>query len=456
MIKKLLLRLTACALLLTSSISFGQTIDLGILSSFEAYTGTGAITNGSTSTFPGDVGSHTGAISGFASPYFTGTIHNSNSTTDQARIDLLKLYIDLNSVFPPTTHVPAFGSGETLSPGVYSVSTAGSIAGTVTLDGTGVPDAFFIIKFGGAMTVGASAVVNLINVDASNVFWIAEGAITVGASCIIKGTLFSHSGAISLGANVNLEGRMFSMLGAISIGAGSVATAPSPVSTIQTPCYGSIPAPDVDVLGSLENFGLFTSAGAMVNTGASGVFGDIGSNAGAISGFASAVHVGSVHNTDFTTATAKTDLDNAYDQLMTLTTTVTSHAPAFGSGETLLPGVYSVGGAGSLTGTITLDGGGNNDAYFVFKIGGAFSAAAESKVILTNGTRRCNVFWIAGAGVSTGAITIAAASNLKGTFISHAGACSLGAGAIIEGRLLTTAGLISTNVGTTYVIIDDE
>ena len=45
MIKKLLFSLTACVLLLTSSISFGQTIDLGTLSSFEAYTGSGTVLN---------------------------------------------------------------------------------------------------------------------------------------------------------------------------------------------------------------------------------------------------------------------------------------------------------------------------------------------------------------------------------------------------------------------------
>ncbi|MFB0938629.1 MAG: hypothetical protein QMB29_06815 [Urechidicola sp.] len=45
MMKKLLFRVTTYALLLTASISFGQTIDLGTLSSFEAYTGSGTVLN---------------------------------------------------------------------------------------------------------------------------------------------------------------------------------------------------------------------------------------------------------------------------------------------------------------------------------------------------------------------------------------------------------------------------
>jgi hypothetical protein len=45
MIKKLLFGVITYTVLLTASISFGQTIDLGTLSSFEAYTGSGTVLN---------------------------------------------------------------------------------------------------------------------------------------------------------------------------------------------------------------------------------------------------------------------------------------------------------------------------------------------------------------------------------------------------------------------------
>jgi len=67
MIKKLLFSLTVCALLLTSSISFGQTIDLGTLSSFEAYTGSGTVLN--SGTFTGDVVSHIQEPVIYGNPY---------------------------------------------------------------------------------------------------------------------------------------------------------------------------------------------------------------------------------------------------------------------------------------------------------------------------------------------------------------------------------------------------
>jgi hypothetical protein len=86
-----------------------QTLQLGTLSSFEAYTGSGAVTNNGTAS--GDAGTNDGIISGsgFGTGY-TSTTHNNNALTVQARIDLLKVYIHLDDVFVtyPSTHAPAF------------------------------------------------------------------------------------------------------------------------------------------------------------------------------------------------------------------------------------------------------------------------------------------------------------------------------------------------------------
>jgi hypothetical protein len=49
-----------------------------------------------------------------------------------------------------------------------------------------------------------------------------------------------------------------------------------------------------NILGTVANFAIFTSAGAVTNAGPSGLVGDIGSDSGAISGFASATIVGSI------------------------------------------------------------------------------------------------------------------------------------------------------------------
>ncbi|MFT7155717.1 MAG: putative repeat protein (TIGR01451 family) [Parvicella sp.] len=438
---------------LFSSLSFSQTLELGVLTTFEAYTGTGAVTNGGT-LLTGDVGSDIGIISGCVAPAFIGNVYNEDAITEQCKIDLFRMYIHLNDLFVtyPGTHAPAFGAGESISPGVYYTGGAGSVAGALTLDGGGDPNAYFIIKSNGALTIGAGATVTLVNgTESCNVFWIAEGAITVAANAVVKGTLFAHIGAVALGANADLEGRMLSFQGAITIAADAVAIAPACASTIPVVCEADCsPAAAVDVLGVLSSFALYTSLGAVANTSTTGVDGNIGTNGGAISGYGSSIVIDTFYNSNALTIQAEIDIDNAYTALMALTNTVTIHTPAFGSGETVGPGVYYIGSAGSLAGTITLDGQNNPDAIFVFKFAGAFTVAAASKVILTNDAHPCNVFWVGGAGVVTGAISIGANSVLKGTFLSHQGACSSGTGLFLEGRQLSTAGAVDTYAGIIY------
>jgi hypothetical protein len=456
--KYLLFSIVSIVLILFSNISYSQTVNLGILESFEGYSGAGAVTNAAGATWTGDVGTNIGIISGFGlPPSFTGNTYNANAVTAQCRSDLFRLYIHLNDLFVdyPATHAAAFGGGETLTPGVYSIPGAGSIGTILNLDGGGNPNAFFVIKFYGAMTVGAGAVVNLTNgTKSSNVFFIAQGAISVAADANIKGTLFSKIGAVGLGANTVLEGRMLSMQGAIVNGVGCKASPPPDACTIPIFCESDCtPSPAVDVLGVLANYALYTKLGAVPNTSTSGINGNIGSTVGDVSGFGDSVVIGSIIQSA-NTAQASTDLDNAYIKLMALPNTVLSHAAAFGSvaagGETINAGVYFISGAGSLSGTLVLDGKNDRDAIFVFKFAGAFSVAAQAKMILINGARRCNVFFIGGAGVATGAISIGAGAVLKGTFLSHNGACGSGADLFLAGRQLSTGGAVNTYSGIIY------
>ncbi|MFT7083814.1 MAG: hypothetical protein ACJAT0_002307 [Nonlabens sp.] len=432
---------------------FKETLDLRSLSSFEVFTGGGAITN--SGIFTGDVGTDAGILTGFSGPSFTGNIHDNNSLTAQARIDLLKVYIHLNniSVTHPGTHVPTFGNGEILTPGVYDIGGVGSVAGNLYLDGRNEVNPIFILKFKGAFTAAAGSNIVLQNgAKAANIYWIAQGALSVGANSVIEGSLLAHPGAITLGVNSSIKGRLLSSSGAITLAVGSSVTSPlaGAMNIPINPMVSYTPAAAVDVLGSLESFSFFSSTGAVANSYFSGILGDVGANTGAISGFATSVQVGSFYNGDAVTAQAKIDLDNAYNQLMLIPTSVFNHTPAFGGGEILVPGVYSIPSAGSLAGTITLDGQHKPDAIFILKFKGVFSAAALSKVILSNGTRRCNVFWI-----SEGATSIGAFSTIKGTIIAHGGAATMGAGGNLEGRLFSTYGAIGFSTGVAYTVVHD-
>ncbi|MFB0997236.1 MAG: ice-binding family protein, partial [Flavobacteriales bacterium] len=446
--KYILSSLTIIALLLFSNISSSQTLNLGILSSFAGFTGAGGVSNGAGSLWTGDAGTNDGIITGF----YNGNEYNTDVSTAQARFDLMRSYIHLNDLFVDyTTHGGAFGT-ETIPPGVYYTGAAGSLTGNLILDGGGDSNAFFVIKFLGAFSVASSSSVTLINGTKScNVFFISGAAITIAADANIKGTLFSKVGAVGLGARVILEGRMFTMAGAITTGVNAVITPPACTSTISVFCQsGCGPAAAVDVLGIVSDFALYTSLGAVGNTSISGVNGRIGTNSGSIVGYTNGIHIGSEHIADSLTAQAKKDLDTAYAALMSLPVTGVHAAAAFGTGEVLDPGVYSISAAGSLSGTITLDGKGDPDAIFVLRFGGAITVAAQSTIILINGAKRCNVFWIGGAGNTTGAIDIGAGSVLKGTFMSHGGACNSGEGVFLAGRQLSTGGAVNTNTGVLY------
>lgn len=143
---------------------------------------------------------------------------------------------------------------------------------------------------------------------------------------------------------------------------------------------------------------------------------------------------------EVSTAQAVIDLQAAYNQLNAIVVTNAIHGAVFGNGETLTAGVYSIAAAASMAGTLTLDGQNNPDAVFIFKIGAAFNTGAGTTVLLTNGVSACNVFWVVEAAIGLGAIT-----KIKGTLLSHGAAIGAGAGCIIDGRMFTTAGAITSD-----------
>jgi hypothetical protein len=194
-------------------------------------------------------------------------------------------------------------------------------------------------------------------------------------------------------------------------------------------------------LGLLEDFSIYTSFGAVANTAASHIYGNIGSHAGAISGFLPPSTVnGTIESANLVTAQCAVDVQSLYNEILAMPQTVFGHPASFGSGEIIFPGVYSEAGAGGILLDLTLDAQGDPCALFIFKFGGAFNTGATTNVKLINGASASNIFW-----VSAGAIGMAASTQMKGTLISSPGAVSMGAGGILEGRMLSTGGAISMN-----------
>src|SRR6185436_3855119 len=124
-------------------------------------------------------------------------------------------------------------------------------------------------------------------------------------------------------------------------------------------------------LGSASSFALFTATGAFSNQGASTIVtGDVGTNVGAFSAFPPGILVGQKHVADPASAQAAADVDLAYGSLSPVTcgSVISS---TMGNGQSLLPNVYCLGAASTVNGDLILDGQGDPNSIFIFKINGA-------------------------------------------------------------------------------------
>jgi len=187
-------------------------------------------------------------------------------------------------------------------------------------------------------------------------------------------------------------------------------------------------------LGTTSSFALFTATGAFSVTGASSVTGNVGTHVGAFTGFPPGTLVGQIHVADPVSTQAATDVAVAYNDLTQSGTVI---LVGLGNGQILLPGVYQTGAASTLNGNLTLDGGGDPNALFIIRIGGAFATGASSTVTLTNLASLCNVYWQIG-----GQFDLETGSVFRGTLVVDGPIHLLGNSSLL-GRGLSTAGAIS-------------
>jgi gliding motility-associated-like protein len=191
-------------------------------------------------------------------------------------------------------------------------------------------------------------------------------------------------------------------------------------------------------LGAAADFVFFTIDGAIGDNvvSHSHVTGDVGyENSGAITGFGNVngvMHAG----VDAATTAAGLALPAAIAQI---NARPVDFFPSglLGNGDTLVAGVYSIPGAATQNLNLYLDAAGDPTAEFIIKIGGTFSAAANSKIILLNGAMACHVFWKIDDVVS-----MATGVVMRGNILAGA-AINMNTLDTLEGRALTTIGAIT-------------
>jgi hypothetical protein len=196
--------------------------------------------------------------------------------------------------------------------------------------------------------------------------------------------------------------------------------------------YGQTPN-----LGTASQFILFTSNGAVSNTGISQLTGNVGTNNGSSTAFGNVNGV--MHDNDASSAQCSTDLQSAYGQLNAMVPTIFP-APLLGNGQSLNAGIYSISGNTTLNLDLILNAQGNPSAIFVFQIQGALSTNASSKVKLINGALACNVFWKV-----EGLVSMASGTSMKGNVIANNAAINMSTGDTLEGRALSINGAITVD-----------
>ncbi len=192
-------------------------------------------------------------------------------------------------------------------------------------------------------------------------------------------------------------------------------------------------AEDVAVLGGST----VTNAGPTIVTGNVA----LSSPGVSITGFPpGTVLDGSIHIGDALANQAHTDAATAYAQLAGETLTTDLSGMNLG-GMILTPGVYHFATAAQLTGTLTLDAGGDPNATFHFQIGTTLTTDPGSMITLLNGSST-NIFWQVGTSA-----TIGVDSVLYGNVLADQ-SISVDSGATIIGRAIAINAAVTLDTAT--------
>jgi len=139
-----------------------------------------------------------------------------------------------------------------------------------------------------------------------------------------------------------------------------------------------------------------------------------------------------------TAADAKIDLLAAYNDAASRSTAAISLPGQLG-GLTLAPGLYVNSTSSGISGTgpqaiLTLDGGGDPTAVWIFKMGSTLITDPTTSIVCTNGCNAENIFWQVGSSATLGVNSI-----FYGTILADA-SITLNTGAVLHGRALTRSG----------------
>lgn len=190
--------------------------------------GASTVTNIPTSVIVGNVGVSAGtAITGFNttsglavadSQVTSGLVHSNTAIAAAGQSQLTTARSNFASLGTGTI-LAADLAGLTLTPGIYTV-TAGTtnLSGTVTLDGLGNPNAFWLFQMPSTLITSSGSVVNVINAGSgAGVFWNVGSSATLDTTTSFEGNILALTSiTLNTGATIGC-GRALADTGAVTM-----------------------------------------------------------------------------------------------------------------------------------------------------------------------------------------------------------------------------------------------
>ena len=383
------------------------------------FTSNGSVSNTGTDTafVHGNVGSNTATPTGFNPLFVSGNIYGPGIPTDTAAANLSTVYnyldtltYDINLIYPAE-----LGHSLTLTPHTYLLSGATALTDTLYLDAEGNPNAIFVLRINGAFSTASNANVVLLNgAQAKNVYWLVNGASSLGSNSTFNGNLVGGtSSAISMASGVLFNGRALTRDGSITTTGGtfgpSVLPMAGPITGDSVLCVGAsttLSGGDTGGVWSASNGYATVTSGGVVTGVAAGldtisyvVTNSVGSdtaihvmtispapNAGAITG-SNTVCVGSMTTLSDTTATGGTWSASNMSATITDSGVVTGVTPGM---DTILYSVTNSCGTATTSFIMTV-----NALPYAGVISGDSSACRLLPIALTSSGDTVGFFWTA-------------------------------------------------------------
>ncbi len=199
------------------------------------------------------------------------------------------------------------------------------------------------------------------------------------------------------------------------------------------------------LLGSTAETFAILGGGAVTNSGATTVVGNVGSSpTNSVTGFESATITEGVLTSTPVAAQAQGDALAAYNFLSAQTPTQVLTGTDLGT-LTLTPGVYMFATSAQLTGTLTLNALGENNAVFVFEIGSTLTTANSSDVNVINSNSTDGIYWQIGSSATLGDSSIMAGNILANTSITLDPAAQIDCGRALAGIVATSGAVTMAN-----------